>query len=72
MITAEKFLLEIDQFSKTDIKNKHSIDYAVKQKMIEFAKMSVIEELKKHIEHPTKPGYRRLDIVKRIKELENE
>jgi hypothetical protein len=40
--------------------------------MREYAKLSIIEELKKHIEHPTKPGYKRLDIVKRIKELENE
>ena len=39
--TAEEFLLEIDQFSPDDIKNKHSIDYTVKQKMIEFAKLHV-------------------------------
>lgn len=41
----------------------------VRRKVIEFAKLCVIEELEKHIEHPTKPGYKRQDIVKRIKEL---
>jgi hypothetical protein len=29
------------------------------------------EELKKHIEHPMKPGYKRHDIIARIKELED-
>jgi len=31
-----------------------------------------IEELKKHIEHPTKPGYRRHDIMDKIKELKTQ
>ena len=31
----------------------------------------LIAELEKHIEHPTKPGYKRLDIVARIKELKS-
>lgn len=35
-----------------------------------YAKHCVIEELKKHIVHPMKPGYRRHDIINRIKELE--
>ena len=39
------------------------------QAMIEFAKLHVIAELKKHIEHPTKPGYKRHDILQRSKEL---
>jgi hypothetical protein len=29
-----------------------------------------IEQLKQHIEHPTKPGYRRHDILNKIKQLE--
>lgn len=29
----------------------------------------LIKELEKHIEHPTKPGYKRHDILKRIEEL---
>ena len=37
----------------------------------EFAKLSIIEELRKYIEHPTKPGYKRHDIINRIEELEN-
>jgi len=32
-------------------------------------KKSIIEELEKHIEHPMKPGYKRHDILERIKEL---
>ena len=38
-----------------------------KQKL-EFA----IEQLKQHIEHPTKPGYKRHDILNKIKELEQQ
>jgi hypothetical protein len=29
------------------------------------------ELLKEHIEHPTKPGYRRSDVISRIKDLES-
>ena len=29
------------------------------------------EQLKQHIEHPNKPGYRRHDILDKIKEFEN-
>jgi hypothetical protein len=43
---------------------------ACKAFMEVYAKHRVIEELKSHVEHPTKPGYKRHDIVKRIKELE--
>lgn len=38
--------------------------------MVMFSKRCIIEELKKHVEHPNKPGYKRKDILKRIKELE--
>ena len=38
-----------------------------KQKL-EFA----IEHFKKHIEHPTKPGYKRNDILDKIKKLEQQ
>jgi hypothetical protein len=38
----------------------------------ERTRNAVIEELKKFVVHKNKPGYRRLDIVERIKELENE
>jgi len=37
----------------------------------EYAKLVSINELEKHVEHPTKPGYKRQDIVKRIKELKS-
>jgi hypothetical protein len=58
--------------SKTDPTNIKRIKEEVFYKsMNEFAKISIIEELKKHIEHPTKPGYKRQDIIDRIKELES-
>lgn len=44
----------------------------IKDTMRRFAKLEIIEELKKHIKHPNKPGYKRKDIVKRIEELEDE
>ena len=44
----------------------------VYQAMLEFANVCVIEELKELVEHPTKPGYKRLDILNRIKFLEDE
>jgi hypothetical protein len=37
--------------------------------MIEFSRLKCIEELTKYIEHPSKPGYKRHDIVNRIEEL---
>ena len=40
--------------------------------MMEFARVFAIEQLKKHVEHPTKPGYKRNDVINHIKELENE
>ena len=43
---------------------------ACKAFMEVYAKHRVIEELKKHIEHPMKPGYKRHDILNCIKELE--
>lgn len=42
----------------------------VKQIMKMYAIRYAIYELKNCIEHPTKPGYQRSDIVRRIKELE--
>jgi hypothetical protein len=39
--------------------------------MEEYARIVVINELKKCIEHPRKPGYKRHDILDRIKELES-
>jgi len=38
--------------------------------MSEFSRLKCIEELTKYIEDPSKPGYKRSDIVDRIKELE--
>ncbi len=35
-----------------------------------YAKAKIIEELKKFIYHPGKPGYMRRDIIERIKYLE--
>lgn len=37
--------------------------------MVMFSKQCTIEELEKLVEHPNKPGYKRSDILKRIKEL---
>ena len=70
MKTAEELFKE--EFDNTEC----FIDYdktgleVIKTAMIKFAKLSIIEELKKHIEHPMKPGYRRHDILNKIKQLE--
>lgn len=47
-------------------------EHAVKCEKIaqNYMRNCLIDELKKHIEHPTKPGYKRSDIINRIKELE--
>jgi len=60
------------QFIKANEDYYMEIDYndTLSMAMREYAKLSVIEELKKVIEHPTKPGYKRSDVIKRIKELE--
>jgi hypothetical protein len=43
--------------------------YDAAEAMIEFSRLKSIEELTKYIEHPSKPGYKRHDIVNRIEEL---
>ncbi len=40
----------------------------VKQQILQ----AQIDVLKNHIEHPTKPGYKRHDILNKIKELQQE
>ena len=62
MLPEEKFI--------KDYLKEHGI-YSVPEIMAAYAKFKVVEELKNHIEHPTKPGYRRHDILNRIKEIEN-
>ena len=61
-IITDKTLSEI---SKTDFIAGVTSKYVERQKL-EFA----IEQLKEHIEHPTKPGYKRHDVLAKIKELE--
>lgn len=47
--------------------------YADVCKLIRLAKIQAkIEELEKHVEHPTKPGYRRKDIIKKIEDLKKQ
>jgi len=75
LIKAEEFLQNhqtISHFYDDNSCNMVCFDRDVKKAMIEFAKQSVINELKRHIVHPNKPGYRRKDILLRIKELEND
>ena len=48
----------------------HNHDFIVSL-MKKYAKQEVLKELKNHIVHPMKPGYRRHDILNRIKEIEN-
>ena len=40
--------------------------------VLEAMQLYAISILKEHIEHPNKPGYRRHDILERIKQLEEE
>ncbi len=51
-----------------DTHEDSQIEYT-KEAMIKFARLQVIAELKQHVEHPTKPGYKRSDIVARLNEL---
>jgi len=62
-------MLSPSEFIEENYSNLHIDKSAAKFLMLEYAKLVVIEELEKHIEHPTKPGYKRHDIVNRIKEL---
>ena len=48
-------------------KENSSSFFEEEKSKIQFA----IEQLKEHIEHPNKPGYRRHDILEKIKLLEN-
>ena len=67
-INAKKFVLKQDDgYIAGDYVPTQMYSY-----MADFAKQCVIEELEKHIEHPTKPGYKRHDILNRLKELRNE
>lgn len=68
--TAEEFLDAQESYTRNLSVLPLGTSKIIKQNMIEFAKLCVIAELKKHIEHPTKPGYKRSDIIARIKELE--
>jgi Mn-dependent DtxR family transcriptional regulator len=43
----------------------------IARKIDRLYKQSHIDLLKEFIEHPTKPGYKRHDILDRIKKLEN-
>lgn len=65
--TAAEFLTIIDERDGTMWSED---DADIIKAFEEFARMQVIAELKRHITHPTKPGYKRSDIVARIKELE--
>lgn len=64
-LEAEKYAQEWGWETRTDFIAGATSKYVEKQKL-EFA----IEQLKSHIEHPTKPGYRRHDILNKIAELE--
>lgn len=50
-----------------DKENASSNFFEEEKSKIQFA----IEQLKEHIEHPKRPGYRRHDILEKIKLLEN-
>jgi len=41
----------------------------VENNLMELKKKWQIEVLEQHIEHPTKPGYKRSDIIEHIKQL---
>lgn len=64
-------MLSPKEFIEVNYPNLYVDESAAKSLMGEYAKLSIIEELEKHIEHPTKPGYKRQDILNRIKELKS-
>ena len=75
VISPKKFLSK--KYGNIDTQDKQGVIngnfwIAIQKEMKEYAKLCVIAELKDHIEHPNKPGYRRHDILNRIKELEDE
>lgn len=59
----------LDKYEKEFKEN--GIVFNLTKPMIEFAKLHVLNELTKVIEHPNKPGYKRSDVINRIKEINN-
>jgi hypothetical protein len=47
-----------------------SVDPRWRKVALKAMKEFAISQLQQHIEHPTKPGYKRHDILEKIKELE--
>jgi hypothetical protein len=53
------------------IELSEDLTFTIEENQTEKDKLRfAIEQLKQHIEHPTKPGYKRHDILIKIKELE--
>jgi len=78
-IKPEKFLKDDNDFNDNDLKllekslkTENIMDLSdIYLTMNNYAKILIIKELKNHIYNPNKPGYKRNDIIKRIKELED-
>lgn len=52
---------------------KALIDFTINSKYVQIEKIKAqIEILTLHIEHPTKPGYKRNDVLNKIKELQQQ
>ena len=61
--TAEEYYFSVANFEKL------SPELCFKM-MKDYSKLVLIDGLKQHIEHPTKPGYKRYDILDKIAKLE--
>ena len=59
------------EFIDKNYPNQPIDEFSIGFIMDEYAKLWVIEELEKCVEHPSKPGYKRHDIIKRLKELKS-
>lgn len=65
-MTAREYLKNLDENHGTIWTED---DEEIIQAFENFAKTKVLEELGIVVEHPTKPGYKRSDIVNRIAEI---
>lgn len=64
-----ELLLTAEEFIEQHIPNTCIV---LPEWLVAFAQQQIMAELEKHIEHPGKPGYKRSDIIARIKELKQQ
>lgn len=64
-------ILSTKQFLADEIMALNNHLVPTPEEFVDIMRKYTAMVLEQHIEHPTKPGYKRSDIVKRIKELKS-